>query len=126
MVAFKLKSTRIKIGYNRMIHKANLNSIENSIGNIEKITRSFKTIEHLEQTLLDKTKIAKDKLNSLIPHRAKRGLMNALGTAIKFVAGNPDNDDLEILQQSLGVLQTQENKLANNQGRQIHKRTLPK
>lgn len=102
-----------------MIHKANLNSIENSIGNIEKITRSFKTIEHLEQTLLDKTKIAKDKLNSLIPHRAKRGLMNALGTAIKFVAGNPDNDDLEILQQSLGVLQTQENKLANNQGRQI-------
>lgn len=45
--------------------------------------------------------------------------MNALGTAIKFVAGNPDNDDLEILQQSLGVLQTQENKLVNNQGRQI-------
>lgn len=35
-----------------------------------------------------------DKLNY---KRSKRGLVNVLGKAIKFIAGNPDNDDLKLI-----------------------------
>lgn len=52
-------------------------------------------------------------------HRNKRALINALGTAIKIIAGNPDNDDVEIIHKSLGELQTRENELVRNQVRQI-------
>lgn len=114
-----MKTAQIRIGYDRIIHRINLKPLEDNVEHIEKIMKSFKTIEHLEQTLLEKTTLAKDKLRSLIPHRAKRGLMNALGTAIKFIAGNPDNDDLEIIHQSLGILNSQGNKLVNNQMKQI-------
>ncbi|XP_055619096.1 uncharacterized protein LOC129764238 [Toxorhynchites rutilus septentrionalis] len=119
LVAFKIKTARIRIGYDRMLHRINLNTLNDNIENIEKIMKSFETIEHLEQTLLEKTKLAKDKLRSLLPHRIKRGLMNALGTAIKLITGNPDNDDLIVMHQSLGILKTQGDKLVNNQMKQI-------
>ena len=94
-------------------------SLEDNIKYIEKITHSYKTVEHLEQTLQEKLTIAKEKLSSLIPRRTKRALMNVLGTAIKFIAGNPDNEDLEIIHEGLGILQDQENKLVQNQIKQI-------
>lgn len=119
MVAFKLQTVKVQIGYERTLHTINLTSLEAHLQNIENIITSFRTIEHLEQTLWDKIKIAKDKLYSLIPHRTKRGLVDALGTAIKFIAGNPDNNDLEILHRSLGILKTQGNKLVTNQLKQI-------
>lgn len=102
-----------------MLHKIDLNSLNKNLEAIEKVMETFKTIEHLEQTLYDKVKLAKDKLRSLTPNRARRGLINALGTAIKYISGNPDNDDLEIIHQNLGILKTQENKLARNQMKQI-------
>lgn len=107
-----------------MIHRINLKSLEDNIDHVEKNMKLFKTIEHLEQTLWEKTTLARTKLRSLIPHRTKRGLINALGTAIKFITGNPDNNDLEIMQESLGILKTQENKLVNNQMKQIKINTL--
>lgn len=119
LVAFKLQTVKVQIGYERTLHTINLTSLEAHLQNIENIITSFRTIEHLEQTLWDKIKIAKDKLYSLIPHRTKRGLVDALGTAIKFIAGNPDNNDLEILHRSLGILKTQGNKLVTNQLKQI-------
>lgn len=36
--------------------------------------------------------------------RNKRGLVNLLGKTIKFIAGNPDNDDLETINKNIKVL----------------------
>lgn len=63
--------------------------------------------------------LAKNKLNSLYPRRHKRGLINALGTVIKYVAGNPDQDDLEIIQNNFGKISTFENRIVINQEKQI-------
>lgn len=39
---------------------------------------------------------------SIISHdRTKRGLINGLGTIIKFITGNPDNDDLNLINESI-------------------------
>lgn len=102
-----------------MVHKINLGTLEDNINLIEKLTKTFKPIKHLEQTLQDKIKIAKEKLASLQPHRTKRGIINALGSVIKLIAGNPDNEDLEIIHSHLGNLRTQENKIIQNQNRQV-------
>lgn len=56
---------------------------------------------------------------SLYSHRTRRALVNALGSAIKLLAGNPDNDDLEIINHSLGTLEKQENLLSKSLSRQI-------
>lgn len=119
MVAIKIKTVRIRTGFERTLHRINLVSLEDNIKYIEKITHSYKTVEHLEQTLQEKLTIAKEKLSSLIPRRTKRALINVLGTAIKFIAGNPDNEDLEIIHEGLGILKNQENRLTQNQIKQI-------
>lgn len=75
--------------------------------------------DHLTDTFLYKLKIAKNKLNSLYPRRHKRGLINALGSVIKFVAGNPDQDDIELIQHNLGNIQFAENHIIKNQNKQI-------
>lgn len=56
---------------------------------------------------------------SLHSHRNKRALVNALGSVIKLIAGNPDNDDLEIINHSLGTLEKQENLLSKSLSKQI-------
>lgn len=86
---------------------------------IENASNLLNLTDHLTDTFLYKLKIAKNKLNSLIPKRHRRGLINGLGTVIKFIAGNPDQDDFELIQINLGKLQSTENKIIKNQEKQI-------
>jgi len=44
------------------------------------------------------------KLNIFEPNRKKRGLMNFIGTGIKFVTGNLDNTDLDTITQNLEII----------------------
>lgn len=102
-----------------MIKKINLGTIEVNLNHIEKLALSAKTKDHLLETLIRKISFAREKLESLQPHRKKRGLINALGTVVKYIAGNPDQEDLQIIQDSLGILQKHENELTGNQMKQI-------
>lgn len=119
MVVIKIDTVRVKLGYERIIKKISLNSIEANLNSIEKLALTFRTRDHLHETLIRKIELARGKIRSLQPHRQKRGLINALGTVVKYVAGNPDQEDFQIIQQSLGTLQTQENNIITNQAKQI-------
>lgn len=118
-MVFKIDNVRIRLGYERIVKKINLRSIETNLNHIEKMALSFRTRDHLHETLMRKIEKAREKLKGLQPHRQKRGLINALGTAVKYIAGNPDHEDLEIIHQSLETLQDHENKLTGNQIKQI-------
>lgn len=48
-----------------------------------------------------KLKEAINNFHKLTFFRQKRGLANFLGSAIKFITGNPDNDDLEIINDNI-------------------------
>lgn len=80
---------------------------------------NLKVIDHLRSTLEFKIHYARGKLMSLYSHRTKRALVNVLGSAIKLIAGNPDNEDLEIINHSLGTLEKQENVLSKTISKQI-------
>lgn len=56
---------------------------------------------------------------SLYPRRNRRALVNALGSVIKLIAGNPDNDDMEIINHNLETLEKQGNLLSQSLSRQI-------
>lgn len=118
MIVFNLNEVKITIGYERIVKKINLATIDDNLDYIMKITQSMKIANHLYDTLNHKIQLAKDKLESLRMHRQKRALFNALGTAIKFITGNVDNNDLEIINQSLGTLEKQENDIIQNNQKQ--------
>lgn len=48
-------------------------------------------------------------LNKLDYKRTKRGLFNIIGKAIKFVAGNPDNDDLKVIEENFNKIYQDKN-----------------
>lgn len=119
IIAIKIKQVRIRIGFERVIHKINIQSIENNIDFIEKTMTNLKVIDHLRSTLEFKIQYARGKLMSLYSHRTKRALVNVLGSAIKLIAGNPDSEDLEIINHNLATLERQENLLSKTISKQI-------
>nr|XP_029717888.1 uncharacterized protein LOC115260739 [Aedes albopictus] len=119
LITINLHKVRIRTGYHRIIHKVDLNDVQSNLLYIENVSNLLNLTDHLADTFLYKLNIAKNKLNSLYPKRHKRGLVNALGTVIKFVAGNPDNEDLELVQHNLEKIESTENRIISNQDRQI-------
>lgn len=119
LLTIKLDTVRIKVGYERMMHKVNLEEIKQNILYIENLANNLNVTDHLEQTIQFKLKKAHEKLTGFYPKRAKRGLINALGSAIKFIAGNPDQEDLDLINQNLETLEINSNKIISNQIKQI-------
>ncbi len=97
---FFINTTKLENNYNNLI----INSIalhQRSLS--DKLTH--KIFLQLE-TNLHKIKQLLDKLDY---HRVKRGLVNALGKAVKFLTGNLDDDDLKIINENLEVLHKNQN-----------------
>lgn len=63
------------------------------------------------------------KLSNLMNHnyREKRGLIDGLGTIIKFIAGNPDANDLNQIQKSIQILQNNDVSVFKNINETIDK-----
>ena len=118
-MTINLDSALIKIGFERLIHKVNLEQIRNNIIYIESLAVNLNITDHLEQTIQFKIKKAHEKLTGFYPKRSKRGLINALGKVIKLIAGNPDQEDLEIINQDIETIETNSNKIIDNQIKQI-------
>lgn len=114
-----MDKVRIKTGYHRVLHRINLEDVKSNLLYIENTGNEINLTDHLSDTLHYKMKIANDKLNSLYPKRYRRGLVNALGTIIKYVAGNPDQDDLELMQHNFEKIELTENNIIKNQDKQI-------
>lgn len=119
VVAFRLDTARIRVGYDRIIHEIDVKMILNNLNYIEHLSRMYEITDHLEETLSEKIRIAREKIHNLYPKRDKRALINALGSIIKYVAGNPDDEDLQLIQTSLEALQNHENKITQNMNKQI-------
>lgn len=108
LLTIKLDTVRTRIGYERQ-----------NIIYIENLATAINVTDHLEQTLQFKLKKAYRKLEGFYPKRSKRGLVNVLGKAIKFIAGNPDEDDPDLINQNLEILESNSNKTIGNQAKQI-------
>lgn len=102
---FFCNTTHLETAYETLV--TNSKSLE-QISKRDKLT--FKTFHHL---FLNIEKI-KHLINKFNYGRVKRGLVNIVGKAIKFITGNLDDDDLKMINDNL-------EKLHNNQNSGIDK-----
>lgn len=93
----------IQSGNFRIVHTIDLNILDFIVMEIEKIYESLKDEKSSFKNLLDsKLFVLKENLKNLKPHRVKR--WDALGSGIKWLAGNPDADDLRSIDKNLDNL----------------------
>lgn len=118
-MTIKLDTVRVRVGYERIIHKVDLDHIRQNIDYIENLATKLNITDHLEQTFQFKIRKAHEKLTGFYPKRFKRGLVNALGKVIKFIAGNPDQEDLDLINQNFEIQEYNNNKIVENQSKQI-------
>ena len=100
-----LGEAKLQKSYHTLVHYYDLSVINNEILElnnhynivsklIHKHQNQYKEIENYDKIFKQTYKSVRDKFTSLFPrNRNKRGLINGLGTAVKFVTGNMDADD---------------------------------
>jgi hypothetical protein len=111
------------------IHYLNLTSLKNEIESIDYHIDQLKT-STIETSLLKPLRIMKSnldekyiKLTGKTITRQKRGLINALGSAISWVTGNMDADDKQHYEKILLNLETNQQLLLNNEHTHSHYNT---
>lgn len=100
-----------------LIHVVNLTEYENNLDKISQVLDKFEMHTSLENPLrLSKRKFTdlKKNLLSLLPtKRHRRGLVNGLGSTIKFITGNMDAADAERINKELSRLHSEQSVTRN-------------
>lgn len=104
--------------YTKIIHQVNISQYEE---NIQKIQTTIKKSEfEIPNSLRFKLQHLIDEYQSLTPHIVhKRGLLNFLGGALKFITGTMDNDDAEDIANHFKTVQLNEHNIIKNYNKQI-------
>lgn len=131
LLPIKLGSARIMQGYQRLLHVIQLNPYSQIIQQLEQQTNHLSEIisskNNFKYILNDKREITQQKLRILqetfkflLPTRSKRGLINGLGSLIKDLTGNLDNQDLIDIQKALTEIHSNQDSLNKQINDQIH------
>lgn len=103
----------------KLIHIIPLTQYQDIITHSDNLLKEAqdKMSDETKNILQNKIKIIQNKIlenqnkfNNITPKRIKRGALNFIGSIIKDITGNLDNDDLEDIQNSLAQLATNNNK----------------
>lgn len=94
--------------YHKFIFSINISEIENNIQTIlnysSEIRTTNKLTNQLHSQLMKSIEATNSEFHKFSHKITKRGLVNLFGKAIKFIAGNPDDDDLQILNSNIETL----------------------
>lgn len=99
--------------YTKIIHQVNISQYEE---NFQKIRTTIKKSEfEIPNSLRFKLQHLIDEYQTLTPYIVhKRGLLNFLGGALKFIAGTMDNDDAEDIANHFKTVQLNEHNIIKN------------
>lgn len=105
LLQIKLGTAKTIIDYINLIHIIKLDSYKDNVMKIEESVKQFTPTYYNRDSLKVtkfKLKDLKDKLNSITPkYRRKRGLFNGIGSAVKFITGNMDDNDALRINQAI-------------------------
>lgn len=122
IVTIKLGIGRVRIGSHKIFHVIELTQFEPTFYKLEQIIRDLNIFNMTETTDLIRIKYnsIKNTYNNLIPkQRTKRGLINILGSSIKLITGNLDNNDLIEINNQLETLFQNEKTIVTQNNEQI-------
>ncbi|XP_050339731.1 uncharacterized protein LOC126766074 [Bactrocera neohumeralis] len=110
LATFNTGLTKIQTGTYRLIHKVDLDACQKTLNEISSIIKIKITEENpFLPILINELNLTQTYLNRLKPRRFKKSI-DALGTVWKWIAGNPDHDDLVILENQLNNIIENNNK----------------
>lgn len=117
----KLEEKLIVDNYVRFVHVINLeeyvkitNVIEANIKSLQLNTVDV-NLELLQRELFQ----LRENINTIIPRRQKRGLINVWGNSLKFLAGVMDNEDAEEIYAQLNNLDQNSRQITNEINKQL-------
>lgn len=101
----------IQTGSIRVIHPINLTTIESNVLQMSKIARQLDSNQPISQLVIQKSRALINNLRQVKPIQLRRQRRwDSLGTAWKWLAGNPDADDLRIINKTTNSLIDENNK----------------
>lgn len=100
----------VQAGGFQLIHVINLQHFTVMVTQIELLAAKIKTENNFGATLESKIFELKKAYNSIKPKRFRRS-WESLGSGIRFIAGNPDADDLRRLEKDIDILSENTNTL---------------
>lgn len=109
------KPVKLLDHYHHFLFYMNITKLESSYLTLKRNGELFqyspmdKLTNKIHLHLHSNIKMIEQILNKLNYHRSKRGLINALGSVIKFIAGNPDDNDLQMINENLQTLRENQN-----------------
>lgn len=112
---------RILEGYNRLLHTVDLNELGVTIGILESLVLKINSSTGDFSKLIDhKLKEINNTYKALLPNtsRNKRSI-ETLGSAIKFITGNLDAQDLRQINSNINAIKISDNKLIDQNNKQI-------
>jgi hypothetical protein len=102
--------------YHRFIFYSEISKLETSYTTLKENLRQLQSNEiddkltfRLKSRLISNIKEIRNILDKLSYKRVKRGLFNAFGNVIKFITGNLDNDDLQMIMNNLKTMKNLQN-----------------
>ncbi|XP_031333824.1 uncharacterized protein LOC116163835 [Photinus pyralis] len=121
----QLGITKVRSHYHKFYFYFNLTELElgyykllSNIAVLDSKIPQNSTINGVFTILKDNCDLFREQLSKFTP-RVKRSLLDGLGTIIKYITGNPDNNDLKEINKNLDILFKNQDKLL----KQINKQT---
>ena len=113
----------IKTGHHKLYHEIDLDSYQPILDKISTFLDELVTLPHFDDItdlLKDKYKSVENQFRSLYPrNRMRRGLANFIGSGIKLITGNLDENDLAQINRDINELRLANNKLVRENNIQV-------
>ncbi|KAJ8983435.1 hypothetical protein NQ317_013197 [Molorchus minor] len=136
ILPFKLGNARVKVATHTFLHYYDLIPISNQISILNQqyddVTKAiekglsspyFYALQNFNRGILFQLESVKNKFNSVYPFyddkRVKRGLINGLGSIIKSISGNLDQEDAERYNKAIEHLQNKQQQIISQVNTQI-------
>lgn len=119
LMKMKVGEAAIQNGNIRIVHIANLQYIDVMFRQIEQLTARMDDDNNLRATLNTKISGLTSSLNNLKPRSRVRRSWEGLGSAIKWLAGNADADDLRDIQENFRRIEEEQNKILEAENLQL-------
>lgn len=120
---FRLENRLMVANYTKILHVIDLNEYRNIVKQIEQNIKTLNVKPWSPSCILLKREIntLKNNIETIIPHthRSRRGLLNIIGTGLKFLTGKMDADDANEIYNHLENLKTNSKNLIDQSNKQV-------
>lgn len=104
--------------YDIVLHKINPKEIMNVVAQFEEILKKIEN-KNYQKLMFQEIEKIKNKIRTFIPHRIKRGLINGMGSAMKWLYGTLDDEDRQNIEEHFKIVDENNHNIIETVNQQI-------